>query len=202
MERRAELAGRLAAVRERIAAACAAAGRDPDQVELMAVTKTVPAADVADGRLALSFDWSFLAGEADPVASHLNDYAAFTITDGTTVHVVKLDDALALKTGASQGGWHTSQLNLQALFPSSAGSKQVTIGFAVLNDGADYDPWATDAVDALDPRPAVVEAAEVAGVAEGGDLHVWYSPDAVQQTAAFSGLRPVAKAFGACVGEM
>jgi pyridoxal phosphate enzyme (YggS family) len=35
------------AVRERIAAACAAAGRDPDQVELMAVTKTVPAADVA-----------------------------------------------------------------------------------------------------------------------------------------------------------
>jgi pyridoxal phosphate enzyme (YggS family) len=46
-ERRAELAGRLAAVRERIAAACTAAGRDPDQVELMAVTKTVPAADVA-----------------------------------------------------------------------------------------------------------------------------------------------------------
>ena len=46
-ERRAELAGRLAAVRERLAAACAAAGRDPDQVELMAVTKTVPAADVA-----------------------------------------------------------------------------------------------------------------------------------------------------------
>jgi pyridoxal phosphate enzyme (YggS family) len=37
----------LAAVRERIAAACAAAGRDPDRVELMAVTKTVPAADVA-----------------------------------------------------------------------------------------------------------------------------------------------------------
>ncbi len=46
-ERRAELARRLAAVRERIAAACAAAGRDPDGVELMAVTKTVPAADVA-----------------------------------------------------------------------------------------------------------------------------------------------------------
>ena len=34
-------------MRERIAAACAAAGRHPDQVELMAVTKTVPAADVA-----------------------------------------------------------------------------------------------------------------------------------------------------------
>ncbi|MGZ8749311.1 MAG: YggS family pyridoxal phosphate-dependent enzyme [Pseudonocardia sp.] len=46
-ERRAELEGRLAAVRVRIAAACAAAGRHPDQVELMAVTKTVAAADVA-----------------------------------------------------------------------------------------------------------------------------------------------------------
>jgi PLP dependent protein len=45
--RRAELAERLAQVRERIAAACAAAGRDPDRVELMAVTKTVPAEDVA-----------------------------------------------------------------------------------------------------------------------------------------------------------
>jgi pyridoxal phosphate enzyme (YggS family) len=46
-DRRAELARRLAAVRARIAAACTAAGRDPDQVELMAVTKTVPAEDVA-----------------------------------------------------------------------------------------------------------------------------------------------------------
>jgi pyridoxal phosphate enzyme (YggS family) len=45
--RRAELVERLAAVRERLAAACAAAGRDPGEVELMAVTKTVPAADVA-----------------------------------------------------------------------------------------------------------------------------------------------------------
>ena len=46
-DRRAELAGRLAAVRARIAAACAAAGRRPEDVALLAVTKTVPAADVA-----------------------------------------------------------------------------------------------------------------------------------------------------------
>jgi pyridoxal phosphate enzyme (YggS family) len=45
--RRAELAERLAAVRARIAAACAAAGRGPDEVTLMAVTKTVAAPDVA-----------------------------------------------------------------------------------------------------------------------------------------------------------
>ena len=46
-DRAAELARRLAALRERIAAACAAAGRDPGSVTLLAVTKTVPAADVA-----------------------------------------------------------------------------------------------------------------------------------------------------------
>lgn len=45
-ERRAELTERLAAVRSRIADACAAAGRSPDDVALLAVTKTVPASDV------------------------------------------------------------------------------------------------------------------------------------------------------------
>ena len=46
-DRRAELAERLAAVRARIDAACVAAGRRPGDVALLAVTKTVPAADVA-----------------------------------------------------------------------------------------------------------------------------------------------------------
>ncbi|MGI5129369.1 YggS family pyridoxal phosphate-dependent enzyme [Pseudonocardia sp. CA-107938] len=46
-ERVAELTHRLAAVRARIAAACAAAGRDESSVDLLAVTKTVPAVDVA-----------------------------------------------------------------------------------------------------------------------------------------------------------
>lgn len=44
--RRAELAARLVAVRARIDAACAAAGRDPDDLHLVAVTKTYPATDV------------------------------------------------------------------------------------------------------------------------------------------------------------
>jgi PLP dependent protein len=46
-ERRAELERRLAQVRSRLAAACAAAGRGADEVELMAVTKYMPASDVA-----------------------------------------------------------------------------------------------------------------------------------------------------------
>jgi PLP dependent protein len=44
--RREELAARLAAVRERISAACQAAGRAADEVTLIAVTKTFPASDV------------------------------------------------------------------------------------------------------------------------------------------------------------
>lgn len=44
--RRAELADGLARTRERIAAACSAAGRDPAEVTLVVVTKTFPASDV------------------------------------------------------------------------------------------------------------------------------------------------------------
>jgi PLP dependent protein len=44
--RRDELAARLTAVRERICAACEAAGRKPEDVTLIAVTKTFPASDV------------------------------------------------------------------------------------------------------------------------------------------------------------
>lgn len=45
-DRREELRGNLAAVRARIARACAAAGRNPADVTLIAVTKTWPASDV------------------------------------------------------------------------------------------------------------------------------------------------------------
>src|SRR5690348_7783260 len=45
-ERRAEVRERLAAVRGRIGAACRAAGRDPGEVTLVAITKTFPASDV------------------------------------------------------------------------------------------------------------------------------------------------------------
>jgi PLP dependent protein len=45
-KRPAELAASLAATRSRIGAACAAAGRDPAEITLIAVTKTYPASDV------------------------------------------------------------------------------------------------------------------------------------------------------------
>jgi pyridoxal phosphate enzyme (YggS family) len=46
LSRTQELAANLAAVRERISAACEAAGRSPDEITLVAVTKTFPATDV------------------------------------------------------------------------------------------------------------------------------------------------------------
>jgi hypothetical protein len=46
MSRLDDLAANLVAVRERIAKACDAAGRSPDEVTLVAVTKTFPASDV------------------------------------------------------------------------------------------------------------------------------------------------------------
>jgi hypothetical protein len=45
--RRAELAAALRVVRDRIDAACSAAGRAPEEVRLLAVTKTFPASDAA-----------------------------------------------------------------------------------------------------------------------------------------------------------
>lgn len=46
-QRRAELAANLAAIREQITRACDAAGRDPGEVTLIAITKLFPASDVA-----------------------------------------------------------------------------------------------------------------------------------------------------------
>jgi len=46
MSRRDELAANLEAVEERIAAACAAAGRTRDEITLVVVTKTYPASDI------------------------------------------------------------------------------------------------------------------------------------------------------------
>jgi PLP dependent protein len=46
VSRKAELSRNLAATRKRIAAACAAADRDPAEITLVAVTKTYPASDV------------------------------------------------------------------------------------------------------------------------------------------------------------
>jgi len=53
----------------------------------------------------------------------------------------------------------------------------------VVLNGAGYDTWAADAVRNLDPRPAVVTAAEVAGWHSGDNPHLWYDPDLLPRMA-------------------
>jgi zinc/manganese transport system substrate-binding protein len=70
---------------------------------------------------------------------------------------------------------------------------------AVVN-GLGYDQWAENVLDTLSPKPAVVDAAAVVGLAEGANPHVWYGPDDVQQvagavTAELKQLRPDAAAY-------
>jgi zinc/manganese transport system substrate-binding protein len=55
----------------------------------------------------------------------------------------------------------------------------------VVVNGAHYDEWAEDAVASVDPEPAVVSAADVAGVStEGSDPHLWADPAVVPEMAA------------------
>ena len=54
----------------------------------------------------------------------------------------------------------------------------------VVLNGAGYDTWAADAVRNLDPRPAVVTAAEVAGWHSGDNPHLWYDPGLLPRMAA------------------
>jgi PLP dependent protein len=65
-DRRAELAANLALVSGRIAAACRAAGRDPAEVTLIAVTKTFPA---SDARLLVELGVADLGENRDPEAA-------------------------------------------------------------------------------------------------------------------------------------
>src|SRR5918911_848822 len=84
--RTAELAAGVARVRGRIAAACAAAGRDPDEVTLVAVTKTYPVDDVlrlidlgvhdiGENRDQEAVPKAPLAGPPDPPSARLADLA-------------------------------------------------------------------------------------------------------------------------------
>jgi hypothetical protein len=81
-ERSAELAANLAAVRDRIATACRAAGRHPDEIRLIAVTKTFPAADAA---LLLDLDIRDLGENRDVEAAAKAEEVA-TLRPESTVH--------------------------------------------------------------------------------------------------------------------
>ncbi len=53
----------------------------------------------------------------------------------------------------------------------------------VVVNGLDYDAWAEKALDAQSPKPAVVDAGDVAGRSPGDNPHLWYAPDFVSAMA-------------------
>ncbi|MCU0311803.1 MAG: zinc ABC transporter substrate-binding protein [Acidimicrobiales bacterium] len=84
--------------------------------------------------------------------------------------------------------------------PTAADTAEFSDARLVVVNGADYDHWASDAVEALSPQPALVDAGEVVGVDEGDNPHIWYGPDFVTQvsqavTAELSALEPAAAAY-------
>jgi VCBS repeat-containing protein len=93
-----------------------------------------------DGRLILSFDWNFLSteqvGDNQPGR---NDYAAFTVTDGTISRFFVLSDSR--ETGADASGWRTSLYDVTGDFAiGGSGTVALTLGFAVVNDESPERP--------------------------------------------------------------
>ncbi len=68
--------------------------------------------------------------------------------------------------------------------PSPADIASLTDAEIVVVNGCDYDHWAEETAEGLDPKPVVVNACEVVGKTEGDNPHIWYGPDFVFQVAA------------------
>jgi zinc/manganese transport system substrate-binding protein len=67
--------------------------------------------------------------------------------------------------------------------PSTADLAAFSEADLVVVNGAGYDHWAEDAVESLDPAPAVLSVAKLVDVPEGDDPHLWYEPEAVNAMA-------------------
>lgn len=90
--------------------------------------------------------------------------------------------------------------------PTSGDAAKFTDADLVVVNGMDYDPWANKIVATLNPQPPVIDAGQVAGLAEGQNPHVWYGPDYVFEfadavTAELSTLSPQAAGYFAAQSE-
>lgn len=63
--------------------------------------------------------------------------------------------------------------------PRPADAARIESADLVISNGADYDHWADLALDAADRPPRHLSVAAAAGVADGEDPHLWYSPTVV-----------------------
>lgn len=67
--------------------------------------------------------------------------------------------------------------------PAVSDAAHLTRAGLVLVNGLGYDDWAVHVLGAMRHPPAVVDAAEAAGLHEGDNPHVWYGPGFVDRVA-------------------
>lgn len=68
--------------------------------------------------------------------------------------------------------------------PTPADNAEFLDADLVVMNGLGYDEWANKVVESLSPRPTVVDAGKVVGLADGDNPHIWYDPTYVPQVAA------------------
>ena len=118
-------------------------GTEASAASAMKTTIRLGAADLnAEGKLLVCFDWNFLSAE-QVVANKpgANDFAVFTVSSGAGGHSAVLVLSDARETGLGASGWRTSTYDLTAVFRADIlEGRELTLGFAVLNDGDDLRP--------------------------------------------------------------
>jgi zinc/manganese transport system substrate-binding protein len=122
-------------------------------------------------------DAAVTEGNADACPTEVVDVVV-SVSQWSDVVRVLGGDCVALTTVVASGAVdpHDFEANAADLAAFSGAD-------LVVVNGGHYDEWAADAVATLDPQPAVVSAAEVAGVGEGSDPHLWADPAIVPEVA-------------------
>ncbi len=68
--------------------------------------------------------------------------------------------------------------------PTAADTAKFTGSQLVVENGLGYDSWADKIIFSLTPPPAVVNGGKVAGLVDGDNPHLWYSPDFINELSA------------------
>jgi zinc/manganese transport system substrate-binding protein len=115
--------------------------------------------------------------------------AAAQLGGNTKIAVVAAENFWG-SIAAQVGGEHVSVRNLIAnpdtdphdYEPTPADGRNVATAQYVIENGVGYDPWIAKLV-AANPAPgrSVLNVGDLVGVKEGGNPHLWYSPDDVRR---------------------
>lgn len=157
------------------------AGDGTEAVSGSAIKTTVvlTTADLVAGKLIVSFDWNFISAESvSPSQPGANDYAVFTVSDGTTSRVLMLSDARSTGLGAS--GWRTSTYDLTSVFGADiTAGRTLTLGFAVINDQDNLYPSSLLLDNVRINAPVALDATLLRSDAAGTFLTYVHAPTAI-----------------------